>query len=68
MEPDGDLPTLHPKATNMQPDPGANFTIDDVVKKLHDLKPDKFPGIDSVHPYVLRECVDEIAVPLYYIY
>ena len=67
-EPDGEPPTLQPRGANIQEDPGANFTLDDVRKKLRNLKPDKSPGIDSIHPYVLREVADEMAIPLYHIY
>ena len=66
-EPDGEPPTLQPRGANIQEDPGANFTLDDVRKKLRNLKPDKSPGIDSIHPYVLREVADEMAIPLYQI-
>ena len=34
------------------------------MKKLEELKEDKSPGIDQVHPHVLRECKNEMAVPL----
>ena len=33
-EPDGEPPTLQPRGANIQEDPGANFTLDDVRKKL----------------------------------
>ena len=67
-KPDGEPPTLQPRGANIQEDPGANFTLDDVRKKLGNLKPDKSSGIDSIHPYVLREVADEMAIPLYHIY
>ena len=37
------------------------------MEKLRQLKPDKSPGIDQVHPYVLRECCEEMAVPSFMI-
>ena len=66
-EPEGDPPSPQPRDINHE-DPGVKFTIEDVIDKLRGLKPDKSPGIDSIHPYVLRECAEVMAIPLYHIY
>ena len=67
-EPDGDVPTLQPRRDDMEEVDYADFTLEDVSKKLDNLKPDKSPGIDSIHPNVLRECSKEMAVPLFLIF
>ena len=41
-----------------------NITQDRVVRKLRNLKPDKSPGPDGMHPKMLLECAQEIAVTL----
>ncbi|XP_072023433.1 uncharacterized protein [Amphiura filiformis] len=67
-EPDGDVPTLPDRCPGIEKLCGAAFTVDDVEKKLHALKEDKSPGIDQIHPYVLKECKSEMAVPLFKIF
>ena len=37
---------------------------DDVRKVLKNLQPDKSPGPDNIHPRILKECANELAVPL----
>ena len=68
VEPDGETPTLPRRKPDVDDVLSAAFTVEDVVEKLHQLKPDKSPGIDQVHPHVLRECCEEMAVPLYMIF
>ena len=41
-----------------------HITIEGVFKKLSDLKPNKSPGPDGLHPRVLIELADEISLPL----
>ena len=67
-EPEGETPTLPRRKPDVEEIQTADFTLEDVVKKLHQLKPDKSPGIDQVHPYVLKECSEEMAVPLHKIF
>ena len=45
-----------------------SFTTDDIAEKLRKLKTDKSPGMDGIHPKVLNECADELAVPLHRIF
>ena len=40
------------------------ITEDDVLKRLHKLKPAKSPGPDGLHPRVLKEAADIITKPL----
>ena len=63
-KPEGEPPTLPRRKPDVEEIQSVDFTLEDVVKKLHQLKPDKSPGIDQVHPYVLKECSEEMAVPL----
>lgn len=37
------------------------FTVEQVSKKLQSLNPSKAPGIDSIHPRVLKECHAELS-------
>ena len=68
VEPDGETPTLPRRKLDVDDIQSAEFTVEDVVEKLRQLKPDKSPGIDQVHPYVLRECCEDMAVPLFMIF
>ena len=45
-----------------------NFTEFDVVKLLQNVKPNKSPGPDDIHPRILKECAPELAVPLYILF
>jgi hypothetical protein len=42
----------------------VNFDKEAVRSKLSRLKPDKSPGLDNMHPMVMKECADALAVPL----
>ena len=46
----------------------TSCTVEDIITKLYKLKPDKSPGIDQIHPHVLKECREKIAVPLFIIF
>jgi len=46
----------------------VNFTSTDVLKHLLNLKTDKSPGPDWIHPRLLKECAHELALPLYILY
>ena len=67
-EPDGDPPSLAPRKLQGEHVTNANFTVEDIITKLYKLKPDKSPGIDQIHPHVLKECREKIAVPLFIIF
>jgi ribonuclease P/MRP protein subunit RPP40 len=41
-----------------------SFLTDDILKKLSILKVDKSPGLDNIHPRVLKEIKDVITQPL----
>jgi len=56
-----------PKATGSVPnweDTNVQFSTDTVMKKLQQLKTDKSPGPDGIHPLLLRECATVLAKPL----
>ena len=42
----------------------VEITSGDVFKLLSNLKPNKSPGPDNLHPYPLRELADVLALPL----
>ncbi len=44
--------------------PSQPITKDEVTKKLKNLKVNKSPGPDSMHPRVLQETAEELSVPL----
>ena len=41
-----------------------NISVDDVCKKLKQLKDDKSPGPDGIHPMVLKKMAEIVALPL----
>ena len=41
------------------------FTESDVLKLLQNLNSSKLPGPDNMHPRILKECAQELAVPIY---
>ena len=45
-----------------------DFSSDDIMKILSNLKADKSPGPDKIHPSVLKECADVLAYPLYLLF
>ena len=44
------------------------FNESDISKILRNLKPNKSPGPDKVHPMVLKECASELSTPLYILF
>ena len=66
IEPPGDLPTLPTVIDDTIVD--FEFTKEDVEEKLSKLSGDKCPGPDQFHPRVLRECSQELSLPLYLIF
>ncbi len=61
------LPTFDPKPLTSVLQPLV-VTQEMVAKKLKALRPDKSPGIDQLHPRVLKELAEELAAPLTIIY
>ena len=62
-EPDGEVPTI-PERTVKYNMEELMITEEDVLKVLRQLKVDKSPGLDSMHPRFLREVSETIAYPL----
>ena len=46
----------------------VTFTHSDVLEQLLNLKPDKSPGPDLIHPRVLKECAHVLARLLFILY
>ena len=67
-EPQGDVPQMAKRVAKDDELKDIDFTEHDIMEKLQALKPDKCPGPDGFHPYVLRECCSELAKPLFLIY
>ena len=42
----------------------ASVTEEEMKEYLRNLKPNKSPGTDEIHPYLLRECASTLAKPL----
>ena len=47
---------------------GARETLEQIIKQLNKLNPDKCPGPDMIHPRILKDCRYELALPLYIIF
>ena len=45
-----------------------DFTIDDVLKILNELRSNKSPGPDRIHLCVLKECAASLALPVYLLF
>lgn len=43
---------------------GADILISEVINELTKMKSDKSPGLDLVHPKVLKMCTQSLAMPL----
>ena len=66
-EPPGDIPELDtPKAKSEIN--SIKITVEIVEKKLKNLNPNKSPGLDELHPKLLKETTQQIKTPLYEIF
>ena len=59
-EPPGDIPTIHTRFVEQEMPP-LLITKDMVAKVLKKLKIDKSPGLDQIHPRMLKELADKVA-------
>ena len=57
------IPTVTQTVFNWE-DTQLNFSSDVVMKKLQQLKTDKSPGPEGIHPLLLKECAAVLAKPL----
>ena len=57
------IPDVGERAFNY-PLESITITVEAVEKKLKQLKTDKSPGMDNIHPIILKECSSEICKPL----
>ena len=65
VEPAGDLPNFDERtSTRFDPDASNLYTELSVWLQLKTLKPNKASGPDGIHPRVLKECADALALPL----
>ena len=62
------LPDIPPKHLSSEELKKFKITEEEVLKELKNLKPNKAPGIDGLHPRVLKEMAEELAHPLTLIY
>lgn len=62
-EPNGDIPTIQERTVKYNMEDLFIKEVD-VLKVLRQLKVDKSPGLDSIHPRFLREVCETIAYPL----
>ena len=58
------MPDKPPKEQLTPPLQQISVTQDDVTKALKNLRTDKFPGIDGIHPRPLKEVADFLAKPI----
>ena len=62
------LPVFHDRVVKDDCMWDIHFKIEDVEKRLKNLKQDKAPGPDGIHPKILKECAVELARPIYRIF
>ena len=62
------IPHIPPKHLTTDQLKKFQVTKEEVLKELKNLKPNKAPGIDGLHPRILKELADELALPLTLIY
>ena len=67
-EDDKSIPEFDPRVENREAIYDINFTLDDVTNRLKSLKVDKSPGPDNLYPLVLKECHEQLALPLFIIF
>jgi hypothetical protein len=60
------LPNL--KAKPIQVHLNINITKDSILKKLKNLRTDKSPGPDMIHPRILKEMAELLCAPLHILY
>ena len=58
------IPDIPPKPLTTSPLQQFSVTQDDVTKALKNLRTDKSPGIDGIHPRPLKELADVLAKPV----
>ena len=62
------IPNIPPKPLETPPLESFIVTEEDVLKGLRNLKTDKSPGIDSIHPRPLKELAEVLAKPIHMIF
>ena len=58
------IPDIPPKLLSTQQLQSFDISEEDVMKELKLLQPNKSPGVDGIHPRVLRELAEDLAKPV----
>ena len=59
-----ELPSINSKPQLISQLSFFNVTREQVLQVLKDLRIDKSPGVDGIHPHILKELSDSIIYPL----
>ena len=57
------VPDMNKPAENITLSTTAEISVSDMKKLLEDLKSNKSPGPDEIHPQLLKECATQLATP-----
>ena len=68
VQADTDPPAFASRVSDEDAVYDIEFKVEDVYKPLHALQPEKSPGPDKINPKLLKECVKQLAKPLYLIF
>ena len=68
VENDSHMPVFESKVSKDKEIDSVSVTEEEMNNLLKNLKPNKSPGTDEIHPHLLRECAKSLAKPMKYLF